>query len=312
MTTQATEEQQLSSTVDVSTSKSQVTIGSRWLWTMVGLVTILGLYWPVFVLLFGTWTSNPDYSHGFFVPLFAGYLGWIRRKQLLADFERAQENSGLVIGLSLVFVGVFVRLAGIYTRTLSLESLSLLPFLVGICAIVWGRAAIRWVLPSALFLLFMIPLPSFLAGKMSGVLQTVATQVSTFGLQTLGVPAVADGNVISLSDGQIGVAEACSGLRMLYAFFALTIAACMIIDRSPLEKLFIAFSAIPIAIAANCIRILATGLAYEYLDAETAQHIFHDVAGWLMMPLGFIILLGGLAILDRLIVPAEPSAVGFR
>ena len=190
-------------------------------------------------------------------------------------------------------------------RIQTLEGVSLIPFILGILTIVLGNQAIRWGTPAVLFLLFMVPLPAFLSGQMSGLLQKIATIVSTFSLQTLGIPAFANGNVISLSSGQIGVAEACSGLRMLYSFFALTVGACMVIDRSSLEKSVIAMTAIPIAIVANCIRITATGVAYQFFEPETAQHFFHDVLGWLMMPLGFTILLGVLAILDRLIVPDE-------
>jgi exosortase/archaeosortase family protein len=86
------------------------------------------------------------------------------------------------------------------------------------------------------------------------------------------------------------------------------------INRTWTEKVVIGLSAIPIAIVANCIRIIATGIAFEYFDPEIAEHIFHDVAGWLMMPLGFAILLGVLGILDRLIVPDDrfPIQSGLR
>jgi exosortase len=261
--------------------------------------------------------NNADYSHGFLVPIFAAYILWSNRGSL-RSLQVAESNgqgmvrsdSGLLLGSALIGLGALTRIAAIYMRFQTLEGISLIPFVLGIITILFGRRAALWGAPAVFFLLFMIPLPSFLSGQLSGLLQTVATKVCTFAFQILGIPAFAEGNVISLSNGQIGVAEACSGLRMLYAFFALTAGACMIIDRSWQEKTLIALTAIPIAIAANCIRIIATGLAFEYLDAETAEHIFHDVAGWLMMPIGFTILLGALSILDRLIVPVDGYAVG--
>jgi exosortase len=201
--------------------------------------------------------------------------------------------------------GLVMRLVGIYMRLQTLEGVSMIPMALGVITLIFGRQAASWGAPAVLFLLFMVPLPGFLSGQLSGVLQKIATTVSTFAFQTLGIPAFAEGNIINLSNGTIGVAEACSGLRMLYAFFALTVGACMVIDRAWPEKVIIALSAIPIAIIANCIRIIATGLAYEHFEPETAEHIFHDVAGWLMMPVGFTILLGVLGILDRLIVPDE-------
>ncbi len=87
----------------------------------------------------------------------------------------------------------------------------------------------------------------------------------------------------------------------------------MMIDRSPIEKLLIGISAIPIAIIVNCIRITATALAYEFFSPRLAESIFHDLAGWLMMPMGLIILMMGLAILESLILPPEDTSfTGFR
>ena len=290
-------------------------------WLVLALAALFLVYWNVFVWMSGVWSHNADYSHGYLVPVFAAYILWSNRGSLRlprGDELKAQRgrqfDSGLVLGGLLMGCGLLLRLAGIYMRLQTLEGVSLIPSVLGIITILYGRRAARWGAPAVLFLLFMVPLPSFLSGQLSGLLQTIATKVSTFAFQTLGIPAFAEGNIISLSTGQIGVAEACSGLRMLYAFFALTVGACMMIDRTWLEKVIIALTAVPIAIAANCIRIIATGMAFEYQNPETAKHIFHDVAGWLMMPLGFAILLGVLAILDRLIVPEEqlPIQSGLR
>lgn len=286
------------------------------LWLVLALAFLAFLYRDVFVWLTGVWTNNADYSHGFLVPVFSAYILWSNRGSLRSiqpaeprGQGKGRSDSGLVLGCVLIGLGILARVAGIYMRFQTLEGISLIPFVLGIITILFGRHAARWGAPAVFFLLFMIPLPSFLSGQLSGFLQSVATKVCTFSFQILGIPAYAEGNVISLSNGQIGVAEACSGLRMLYAFFALTAGACMVIDRSWQEKAVIALTAIPIAILTNCIRIIATGLAFEYLDPETAGHIFHDVAGWLMMPVGFTILLGALSILDRLIVPVESISV---
>ena len=286
-------------------------------WLVLALAALFLLNWGVFVWMSSVWSNNADYSHGYLVPLFAAYILWSNRRNIRqANNEKrnTQTNSGLLLGVGFMGCGLLMRLAGIYMRLPTLEGVSLVPFVLGILSIIYGRPAARWGAPAVLFLLFMVPLPSFLSGQLSGLLQSIATKVSTFAFQTLGIPAFAEGNIITLSAGQIGVAEACSGLRMLYAFFALTVGACMMIDRDWIEKGLIAISAIPIAIAANCIRIIATGIAFEYLNPETAQHIFHDVAGWLMMPLGFTMLLFVLAILDRLIVPVDslPLEAGLR
>lgn len=263
---------------------------------MLALTVTLLLYWDVFRWLWQTWLRNRDYSHGFLVVPFAAFLAKTSMNHVQKE---SLGRTGIVLGLGCILGALILRSGGIYTGILTLEALSLLPFLIGIAALISGTVTVRALLPAILFLVFMIPLPGFLSGSLSGVLQSIATMVSTFCLQTLGVPAVSTGNIITLSNGTIGVAEACSGIRMLYSFFALTVGTCLLIDRTWIEKLLIALSAVPIAILVNCARIVATGLAYEYLNPQIAGHIFHDLAGWLMMPLGFFLLLLFLGFLDR-------------
>src|SRR5436305_589397 len=78
-------------------------------------------------------------------------------------------------------------------------------------------------------------------------LHGIATVSSTFLLQTLGLPALAEGNVILLNDVHIGIVEACSGLRMLVIFFALSTAVALLTRRPLWEKVVVALSAVPIA-----------------------------------------------------------------
>ena len=141
-----------------------------------------------------------------------------------------------------------------------------------------------------LFLAFMIPLPYRVATSMSGPLQRLATITSTFVMQTCGLPALAEGNVILLNDVEIGIVEACSGLRMLVVFFALATAVALVARRPLLDRMVVLVSAVPIALVANIVRITATGVLHEFVDSATANAFFHDVAGWFMMPLALVML----------------------
>jgi exosortase len=175
-----------------------------------------------------------------------------------------------------------------------------------------GWAAIRWTWPSILFLVFMLPFPGFLENGLMRPLQRVATLASTNVLQTLGFFAKADGNVILLSEVEMGIVEACSGLRMLSTFVALTVGACFVLHRPNWQKLVIVLSSIPIALVCNIVRISVTGVLYETADRDFAQFVFHDVAGWLMMPLALLLLLAELKLLDFVFIieaaPAKPEA----
>jgi exosortase len=156
----------------------------------------------------------------------------------------------------------------------------------------------------------MLPLPFQLERMLSDPLQVMGAEESTYFIQTFGIPAIAQGNTILMGDIRLGVEEACSGLRMLIVFIAISAAAVIVSDRSRWEKILIFFSAIPIALISNIVRIVATALAYEYANRETADLIFHDLSGWLMMPFAMLLLFLELKIIDLLYVEVPDAHPG--
>ena len=268
------------------------------------LAALLWAFWPTLLDLAQTWSTNPQYSHGFLVPVFAGFLLWLRRDRL--DLAALKPSWW---GLPLVAAGIALRLFATYKYYVSLEAVGLMPCVAGLVLLLGGRAAWRWAWPAVLFLGFMIPLPYSLATALSGPLQRLATVTSTYVMQTLGLPALAEGNVILLDDHQIGIVEACSGLRMLVVFFALATAVVLVIGRPLLDRLLIIASAIPIALVSNIIRVTATGVMHEMGQSELANTFFHDVAGWLMMPLALGMLWIELKLLALLIIEVPAGVV---
>lgn len=175
-------------------------------------------YWPTFVELADEWAKNPLYSHGYLVPVFAIALLWIRRDQL--PKMPLQPSWWAVLFL---LIGSVLRLGAAFFYYAWPDRGSILFMMFAAALAVGGWAAIRWTWPSILFLVFMIPFPGFVENTLMRPLQRVATLASTNVLQTLGFFAQADGNVIVLSEVEMGIVEACSGLRMLSVFVALTV-----------------------------------------------------------------------------------------
>jgi exosortase len=267
------------------------------------LLSLLWVYWPSFTEMADTWGTKSQYSHGYLVPVFSLYLLWRRRD--LFSWEAPSSW-----GLPVLIAGLGLRLVGTYIYFDWLAAVSLLVCLAGTCLLVAGRPALRYAWPAIAFLLFMIPLPHRFEASLSQPLQRVGTIVSTYTLQTLGLVAYAEGNVIVLGDVRIGVVEACSGLNMLVSFFALCTAAVLIIERPPLERGLIFFSAIPIAIAANIIRIIVTALLHKIAGRELADLVFHDLAGYLMPLLGLAMVWIELRLLGWVLVPGRASGQG--
>jgi exosortase len=160
--------------------------------------------------------------------------------------------------------------AGAYWYLDWLDGASLLPALLGAAMLLGGREAARWCWPAVLFLVFMLPLPFRLEVALAEPLQELAVRLSTYALQTLGQPALADGNIIRIGDLELGVQEACNGLGMLMTFFALATALALLIERPWWTKAVLFGNAVPIAVLSNVIRIVGTAFLFEWVGGGPA------------------------------------------
>ena len=259
-------------------------------------------YWGPMAGLVGCWWNEPDYLYGFLVPVFAGWLLWYRRGTI-TDFT----PRGSWWGLAFLGLGAAMRWGSAYFFFALLDPMSIVPCLAGLVLFVGGWRALWWAGPSIAFLAFMVPLPGFVAGVLSHPLQRIGTIVSCYTLQTLGIRAVAQGNVIPLTEAQLGVVEACNGLRMMMLFFTVCFGAALVMKKGVVEKIIVVLSAAPIAILANVIRITVTGILHETAGESVADAVYHDGAEWFMMPMAVLILWGELWLLSKLLLPVVPQ-----
>lgn len=271
-----------------------------------GLVLLIIMaYWDTLALTSASW-GEPLYSHGWIVPAFAVLMMWMRWEPFgpIPTTERWA-------GLGVLVLGLAIRLVGTYFSSNPIDRISLIPTLIGAFMLVGGFRTLRWAGPALCFLAFMFPLPSVLERAIHLRLQTLASISSTFVLQTLGISAFRQGNVINVAGMDLTVADACSGLRMLTIFCALAVAMVFLIERPWWDKFIILLSAIPIALIVNIIRISVTGLVYKLggHESELIQKMAHDWAGYFMMPLALGILWLELQILERLTIPVETAQV---
>jgi exosortase len=261
------------------------------------------------VLMWGAWNSlsvaaatwdNPLYSHGYLIPLFALVLLWMRREPI--QFAAPRE---MWAGLALLGLGLGLRVYFTYTAIITVELYSFIPCLAGVFLLVGGWPLLRWAGPPIAFLVFMFPLPTPIKTHVLERLQYVATVCSTFVLQTMGVPAYCEGNRISIGELQLGVVDACSGLRMSTNLLALVVAIVLVTRQTWWERLLILASAIPIALVVNVVRIVITALCHMYIGSEAVNAAFHDWAGLAMMPLALLLLFAEIEILSRLVLEED-------
>ena len=249
------------------------------------------VYYRVLAKLVTDWWQIPDFSHGFLVPIFAAYLVWTKRKILL-DTRIAPAWSGIVF----VVAGLVVLVLGVYGAELYLSRVSLVILLAGLVLCFGGWELLKELRFVLLVLLLAIPIPSILFNEITLPLQILASKLASALLPIFGVPVLREGNVIELPAMKLEVAEACSGIRSLMSLFTLSVFYGYFVEKSNLRRAILAVASIPIAIAANAVRILGTGLFVQYWDPDKALGFFHEFSGWVM----FLVSLGCLFIVHRI------------
>ena len=258
-------------------------------------------YWPTLVSVVRRWSLDPQYTHGYVVPLFAALVLWLRRDWFPDEADVAPSWWGV----PLLLLASVCRLAGALYSFEWLEGGSILFALAGLVWLTMGWRVLRWGLPAAVLLVFVLPWPWQFDQVLTHPLRRIATVCSTWALQLLGVPALARGNVIVVNDMEIGVVEACSGLGMLMTFFALSTAVAFSVSGSRFDKAVLFLSAVPIGVLMNVCRITVTVFLYQYASAKVAQVVFHDVAGWVMMPAAVAVLWMEMLVLGWVWIPME-------
>lgn len=279
----------------------------RAIWSGVFALGIGYLFWPLIQAFMNRWATEPQYSHGFAIPFMAAGLGWFLSDRISAGIARSH-----VGGIMLLVAGVALHILGVYVYVEAADCLGMLACIAGTILLIWGRRFTVGIWPAILFLIFMFPLPFRIERALSGPLQLYGAEQSAYYIQMFGIPAVAKGSMILMGDLKLGVAEACSGMRMLTVFIAISAATTIVTKRSVWEKVVILLSSIPIALICNIGRIVATALAYNWFGQKTADLIFHDLSGWLMMPAAMVLLYLLLKLLDWLFIEAPQAEEKLR
>lgn len=297
-------------------------------WIVIGALSALLLYsyWVSLAQLPSFW-DNPQYQHGWIVPVFTVMLLFWWRQPV-----GPVSPSARYAGIALLAASFGLRLFCASFRIVTIDMYTFVPALLGVFLLAGGWSMFRWAWAPIVSLIFMYPLPDEATRYLLGPLQTVATILSTYALQTIGLDAFRDGNRIILGDGQVlGVVDACSGLKMLTIFVWLAVMLMMVGGLDWWENLVIAASAIPIALTCNAFRITVAGILYHFEDSlegvstslagmgllekgQSLAEAFHDslpaAVLMMLMAVGFLVL--EMKILSYLVVEEDAGPTLMR
>ena len=249
------------------------------------LAALVGLYFPVLTSLVHDWSTNDNYSHGFFIPLISGYMVYALREELGRIAVRPA-NWGFIVllaGLGQLYVA---RVGSEYF----LQRTSLILVLLGMVLFLWGRELTKKLLLPIGYLLFMVPIPAIIWNKIAFPMQLFSSAVTERVIQAIGIPVFREGNVLHLAQTTLEVVDACSGLRSLTTMFALAAALAWFSDFASWKKWLLFFTAAPVAIFANIVRLTATAGLASFYGEKVAQGFLHDFSGLFTFVFGLTLL----------------------
>ena len=248
------------------------------------------LFWPTFRWMANRFDSADSfYSHGWLIPLASAWLVWHRRERLRRLSPRASYG-----GLALLIPAAAVHVLATWWSINVVSGFALVAAAWGLVWTLWGRPVVWALRFPLLFLLFMVPLPGVLLISISFYLKLLAASLATPLLRLIGIPATQGGSIIHLPGMAIIIDNTCSGLRSLISLVALaTLWTALLPAAAPRwQKLTMVAASIPIALAANLVRILVLVTLAVWAGPAVAEGFIHYGSGLVVFGVALAALVG--------------------
>ncbi len=260
-----------------------------WWPVVLGLLVLYGpTYW---MLAHGLWNSD-DYAHGPIVLVVTLFLIWQQRAVFMGNAGAQSPTRGeAATGWTLLVAGLLAYALGRSQDILLLEVGSQIPVILGALLVTLGLSAARALWFALFFLLFMIPLPGFVVDAATGPLKQYISVIAEQILYTAGYPIARSGVTLTIGQYQLLVADACSGLHSMFSLSAMGLLYLYLMRRTSAARNLIIMAAIlPIAFAANIVRVIVLILVTYHLGDEAGQGFLHDFAGIMLFVFGLLFL----------------------
>jgi exosortase len=254
-------------------------------------VVLLLTYLPVMVDLVKDWWQDPNYSHGFLIPLVSIYLVHKKWPKLVQS-----EKKPCWWGLGLLLFGLSLLVLGTAGAEYFTARLSFVVVMAALVAYLYGERPLGLLLVPICYLLFMIPIPYTIYYSFTLPMQLFASKSAVGVLQFLGIPVLRAGNIMILPNYSLEVGEACSGLRSLVSLMALGFLFAYLTQKRNLQRALLFASTPVIAIIANVFRVSTTALGAYAVSPKLAEDFLHKLSGLLVFICSVfcLVILGGI------------------
>lgn len=250
--------------------------------------------------------TDEESSHILLVPIVAIWMAWVRRIRL-----RFCAPTGTIVGPLLVAVGWFFYWYGYASAMQSLWHAGAVLVVIGCFLSIAGKQVLFRFLPAFAVLLFLIPVPGILRQAIALPLQTATAATAQAIFETAGLRVERSMNLLTINGVDVAVAEACNGMRMVFALVLVSYAFAFSMPLRNSVRFVILVASLLAAMACNVVRLIPTIWLYGYAERATADH-FHSLSGWLMLPIAFVLLLGIVRLLRWALIPVARYNLAYQ
>ncbi|QOV91164.1 exosortase/archaeosortase family protein [Humisphaera borealis] len=247
--------------------------------------------------IYGLATKDSEYSHIFLVPIVSLWMIFSRRMRI-----RHCKPIGTLFGVLIAALGWGLYTYGYYNGYQTIWHCGAVVVVIGCILSVLGKHALFRFFPAIVVLVFLIPVPPHHRLTIAQPMQVWTAEVSEAVLTLFGVQVQRSGSNLLVNNVPVLIIEACNGLRGVFSLILVSYAFSFGLPLRNSVR-FIVLLASPVsAILCNVIRVVPTAYIYGYASSQTGYYL-HEVLGWLMLPISFMILLGVIRLLRWAMVP---------
>jgi exosortase len=257
--------------------------GGSHIWFLLAFTVLLvGAFWASFRQWYAVSEASSDSTHLVLMPLVAGFLLWMNRESI---FERTKRSVAFFVPLLLFLGGAaaagMAPLEGWEAQDQSALRIALLAlaWIAAFGLLFGGRALKRAAFPLGMLLL-MIPIPTYLLGKIIYFLQVWSAEGTALAFKVGPLPYFRDGFTFILPGAAIEVAKECSGIRSSMALLITGLLASHLYLRTNWAKGLLVLAVVPLAIVKNCIRIVSLTYLAIYVDPSYLEGALHKRGGF--------------------------------
>jgi EpsI family protein len=185
------------------------------------IAALAGCYGAVIAGLAYTWVTSAVYSYGLAVLPIAAYMVWTKSNHL----RSLPPTPDYVLGLPVVALGLSVLAAGHIALLTSLQQASLVITAAGLILLLFGRATFACLWFPLAYVTLSFPIWDAPIGWLQPPSQWLSGRIAVGLLQSIGTPAVQEGNLIALRTVTLDVLRECSGVNQLLAVVAMALPA---------------------------------------------------------------------------------------